>query len=148
MDHEIFPAAKGMNVRTLVDAGPLIGWLNAADQWHAWSVSVLSATRGPLHTSEVILGEACWNLGGNSQPAHALLSLVRKGALQLLRPWPTHLERTQELMIKYPQMDAGDASLVTLSEVFPDAQVITTDRRDFSIYRRFRPQKIPAMYPR
>ncbi len=29
-----------MQVRTLVDAGPLIGWLNASDQWHDWNVSV------------------------------------------------------------------------------------------------------------
>ena len=90
-----------MRVRTLVDAGPLVGWLNADDQWHGWSVSVLSRARGPLHTSEIILGEACWNLGGNSSPSHALLTLVRKGAIQLLRPWPEQLERTQELMIKY-----------------------------------------------
>jgi predicted nucleic acid-binding protein len=34
-----------MEVRTLVDAGPLIGWLNATDQWHDWSVQTLSAIR-------------------------------------------------------------------------------------------------------
>jgi predicted nucleic acid-binding protein len=136
-----------MQVRTLVDAGPLIGWLNADDQWHDWSVSVLSRVRGPLHTSEIILGEACWNLGGNSRPSHALLTLVRKGAIQLLRPWPEQLERTQELMIKYPQMDAGDASLVVLSEMFPLATVVTTDLADFSVYRRFRSKKIPAIFP-
>jgi predicted nucleic acid-binding protein len=136
-----------MEVRNLVDAGPLIGWLNAADQWHDWSVSVLSQVRGPLHTSEIILGEACWNLGGNTQPAHALLGMVRKGAICLLAPWPEHLKRTQELLIKYPNMDTGDASLVTLSELYPTAKVITTDRTDFTIYRRFRSQKLPALFP-
>jgi predicted nucleic acid-binding protein len=136
-----------MQVRTLVDAGPLIGWLNASDQWHDWSVAVLSKVRRPVHTSEVIMGEACWNLGGNSRPAHALLTLVRRGAIQLLHPWPDHLERTQGLMIKYPAMDAGDASLVVLSELFPRAVVITTDRADFSVYRRFRSQKIPVIFP-
>jgi len=136
-----------MEVRNLVDAGPLIGWLNAADQWHDWSVSVLSQVRGPLHTSEIILGEACWNLGGNTQPAHALLGMVRKGAICLLTPWPEHLKRTQELMIKYQNMDAGDASLVTLSEMYPTAKIITTDRTDFTIYRRFRSQKLPALFP-
>lgn len=136
-----------MEVRTLVDAGPLIGWLNRSDQWHHWSVSALSAVNGPLHTTEIVLGEACWNLGGNSQPAHALLNLVRKGAIQLLHPWPESLGRTQELMIKYSKMDAADASLVVLSEIFPHATVITTDRQDFSVYRRYRSQKIPAIFP-
>jgi len=136
-----------MQVRTLVDAGPLISWLNATDQWHAWSVATLSKVRGPLHTSEIVLGEACWNLGGNTGPAHALLTLVRRGAIQLLHPWPDHLERSQQLMIKYPAMDAGDASLVVLSELFPRAAVITTDRCDFTVYRRFRSQKLPVIHP-
>ncbi len=136
-----------MEVQTIVDAGPLIGWLNATDQWHGWSVSVLKKVKGPIHTSEIVLGEACWNLGGNTKPVHALLSLVNRGAIQLLHPWPENLARTQELMLKYPTMDAGDASIVVLSEQSPKAQIITTDRADFSIYRRFRSQKIPAIFP-
>jgi len=136
-----------MRVRNLVDAGPLIGWLNASDQFHDWSVATLSKVKGPLPTSDIILGEACWNLGGNSKPSHALLDLVRKGAIRLLNPWPDHLHRTQELMIKYPRMDPGDGSLVTLSEIYPEATVITTDRTDFSVYRRFTNQRIPAVFP-
>jgi hypothetical protein len=27
-----------MDVKTLVDAGPLVAWLNAADQWHKWTI--------------------------------------------------------------------------------------------------------------
>jgi predicted nucleic acid-binding protein len=136
-----------MEVRTIVDAGPLIGWLNATDQWHGWSVSVLKKVKGPIHTSEIVLGEACWNLGGNTKPVHALLSLVSKGSIRLLHPWPENLTRTQELMLKYPTMDAGDASLVVLSEQYPKAQIITADSADFSICRRFRSQKIPAIFP-
>ena len=136
-----------MVVANLVDAGPLIGWLNATDQWHQWAVETLSAVRGPLHTTEIVLGEACWHLGGNTQPAHALLSLVRSGAIRLLHPWPDGLERTQELMMKYENMDAADASLVVLSEIHPTANLITTDRRDFSVYRRFGRQRLPVILP-
>src|SRR5215203_803952 len=117
--------ARAMEIKTIVDAGPLIGWLNAADQWHNWSVSVLSARRGPLHTTEIVLGEACWQLGGNAQPVHALLDLVRKGALVLARPWPEHLAGTQQIMLKYPSMDAADASLVSLAELSPKATLVT-----------------------
>jgi hypothetical protein len=53
-------------------------------QWHAWSVKTLSAVRGPLHTTEIVRGEACWQLGGNTQTVHALLGLVRVGAIQLV----------------------------------------------------------------
>jgi len=136
-----------MEVTNLVDAGPLIGWLNATDQWHAWATGILSTVRGPLYTSEIVLGEACWHLGGNTRPVHALLGLVRLGAIRLLTPWPEHLERTQELMLKYERMDAADASLVILSEIHREARIITTDRRDFSVYRRFGRHKLPAEFP-
>ncbi|MEA3208985.1 MAG: uncharacterized protein QOE70_2042 [Chthoniobacter sp.] len=130
-----------------VDAGPLIGWLNADDQWHAWSVSVLSARSGPLHTTEIVLGEACWHLGGNSQPAHALLDLVRKGALVLARPWPEHLAGTQQIMLKYPSMDAADASLVWLAELSPKAALVTTDCRHFQPCRGLRNRALKLILP-
>jgi predicted nucleic acid-binding protein len=131
----------------LVDAGPLVGWFNARDQWHEWSVRVLRQVKGPLHTTEIVLGEALWHLGGNTRPAHALLDLVRRRAVVMLRPWPTLLGRSQELMLKYPLMDAGDASLVALSEAHPRCPVYTVDRRHFSVYRRFRNERIPCTMP-
>lgn len=136
-----------MEIRTIVDAGPLIGWLNAADQWHDWSVSVLSTRRGPLHTTEIVLGEACWQLGGNTQPVHALLDLVRKGALVLARLWPQQLAECQHIMLKYPSMDAADASLVILAESSPKATLVTTDRRDFQPYRGPRHRALKLLLP-
>ena len=136
-----------MVIRTIVDAGPLIGWLNAADQWHGWSVAALSARRGPLHTTEIVLGEACWQLGGNTQPAHALLDLVRKGALILARPWPEHLAGTQQIMLKYPLMDAADASLVSLAELSPKAALVTIDRRDFQPCRGLSNRALKLILP-
>ncbi len=136
-----------MEIRTIVDAGPLIGWLNAKDQWHDWSARTLSSRRGPLHTTEIVLGEACWRLGGNSRPVHALLDLVRKGALVLARPWPECLASTQEVMLKYPLMDAADASLVTLAERSPGASLITTDRRHFEPCRGLRNGPLNLLLP-
>lgn len=62
------------------------------------------------HPAGIVLGMACWHLGGNTQPAHALPGLVRMGTIRLLHPWPEHLERTQELMLKDDRMDAADDS--------------------------------------
>mgnify|MGYP005644920581 CR=1 FL=1 len=136
-----------MEVNTIVDAGPLVGWFNAADQWHDWSVSSLSARKGSLHTTEIVLGEALHHLGGKSAAAQALLSLVRRGAVVLHKIWPGDLHRTQELMIKYEVMDAADASLVVLSERFLRAKVITTDSRHFRTYRRSRNKPLPLILP-
>ena len=136
-----------MEVKTLVDAGPLIGWFNATDQWHQWSVGTLRRRSGILHTTEIVLGEALYHLGGNTAMVQALLALVREGALVLHPLWPRHLLRTQELMVKYERMDAADASLVVLSELHPEATLVTTDARDFRIYRRFTNESLPLAMP-
>jgi hypothetical protein len=44
-------------------------------------------------------------------------------------------------------MDAGDCSLVILSEVLPRATIITTDTGHFRLYRRFRNQALPLLTP-
>ncbi len=136
-----------MEVKTLVDAGPLIGWFNATDQWHQWSVGALRRRSGILHTTEIVLGEALYHLGGNTAMVQALLALVREGALVLHPLWPRHLLRTQELMVKYERMDAADASLVVLSELHPEATLVTTNARDFRIYRRFTNESLPLAMP-
>ena len=136
-----------MDVKRIVDAGPLVAWLNAADQWHKWAAAVLAQGQGPLHTTEIVLGEACYHLGGNSAPVQALLDWVRHGAVVLHPLWPRHLGRTQELMLKFDRMDAADASLVVLSELFPRASIITVDAADFGVYRRFRRESLPVVAP-
>jgi len=136
-----------MDVKRIVDAGPLVAWLNASDQWHKWATAALTQGQGPLHTTEIVLGEACYHLGGNSAPVQALLDWVRHGAVVLHPLWPRHLSRTQELMLKYDRMDAADASLVVLSELFPRASVITVDATDFRVYRRFHRESLPVVAP-
>ena len=44
-------------------------------------------------------------------------------------------------------MDVGDASLVVLSERVPKAKIITTDVRDFTVYRRFHNESLPLIQP-
>lgn len=54
-----------------------------------------------LHSTEIVLGEMCWHLGGNNQAVHALMDLIRSQALVLAEIWPEQLVRTQEIMLKY-----------------------------------------------
>jgi predicted nucleic acid-binding protein len=131
----------------LVDAGPLIALLNRRDQWHAWAHHALEVIAEPLWTTEAVLGEACHNLGPNSAAVHDLLSYVTSGHLRVPSGFEESAARVTELMRKYPQMDLGDATLVVLSEQFPRAKIITLDRRDFSVYRRFVREPLPLIMP-
>ena len=64
----------------------------------------------------------------------------------LVPTFAEHPQRVEELLAKYPEMDAGDATLVVLTEIFPRAKLITVDD-DFRRYRRLRNQAIPVVMP-
>ena len=50
-------------------------------------------------------------------------------------------------MKRYSKMQFADACVVRLSETRPESIVYTTDKRDFSIYRRNRNQAIKMVTP-
>ena len=143
---EIFPRVKGSAINYLVDAGPLIGFLDTDDQWHEWSTRTLEVLDEPLATTETAVAEACHRLR-KLRPALAVIPrLVKEGRLLLIPAVAEQPQRVDELLAKYPEMDAGDATLVVLSELFPRAKLITVDD-DFRRYRRLRNQAIPVVMP-
>ncbi len=50
-------------------------------------------------------------------------------------------------MARYSRMDLADASLVVMSEMHARCQVLTADRKDFSVYRRNDRQVIDFIAP-
>ena len=138
---------KASAIRYLIDAGPLVGTFSLRDQWHAWSKQVVATLDEPVFTTELIFGEACHLLKSERKALLALICQVTEKRLNLAPIWMTHGGRAAELLEKYPQMDAGDASLVVLSELYPRAKIITVDTKDFTVYRRFRDQRLPLIHP-
>lgn len=131
----------------IADTGPVVGWMNARDQWHAWSVGVLESLEPPLITCEAVIAEAAWLLSRSRESIDRLYGLVEAGALRVADLLPEHMPHIRALAAKYPQMDFCDAGVVRLSEMFPRAKVITTDYRHFSVYRRFRDKPLPLIHP-
>ncbi|MEX1119674.1 MAG: PIN domain-containing protein [Terrimicrobiaceae bacterium] len=131
----------------LVDTGPLVGWINKRDQWHDWSVAVLSDLVPPLLTCEAVIAEAVWHLHSSQIAVDQLYGLVSDGALRIVDLLPDHALHIRALSAKYREMDFCDAAMVRLSEIFPKAKLITTDTAHFQIYRRFLNQTIPLIHP-
>ncbi|MBI5771761.1 MAG: DNA-binding protein [Verrucomicrobia bacterium] len=146
MDRPISRCVKVSATNYLVDAGPVVGLFNRKDQWHAWSASVLTVLDEPLATTETVWAEVCHLMRIDRPCLLAAIDAVQTGRLRLLPVWE-QADRIATLLEKYPQMDAGDASLVVLSERLPKARIITTDVRDFSVYRRFRNEPLPLIHP-
>lgn len=60
-----------------------------------------------------------------------------------------NIGRILALMEKYRDlpMDFADACLVTMSEEEKDSLVVTLDKKDFAIYRRYGRQAVPFLSP-
>lgn len=60
----------------LIDAGPLVALFARRDRWHDRAKSVFFALGEPLSASELVIGEAAWNLGQNSPSTFELLNFI------------------------------------------------------------------------
>jgi len=141
-----FRHVKASAISYLVDAGPLIGLLDGDDQWHDWSRETLSVLDERLATTETAVAEACHRLRRLRPALGELVELIASGRVLLVPVLSEQPRRVGELLAKYPEMDAGDATLVVLSELFPRAKLITLDN-DFRRYRRLRNQVISLVIP-
>jgi len=132
----------------IVDAGPMVSYLAAADQWHDWTVAQWSALPRPFLTCESALSEACFVvLREGGDPAN-VLALLQRGILKIALDLNREATALEVLMRRYADtpMSLADACLVRLAEIHPDCRVLTLDR-DFIHYRRHGRQVIPLLSP-
>ena len=134
--------------KIVVDAGPLLALFNQSDADHKWALEIFGSLRPPFFTTEPAITEAAYFLIAAGVPARKLLDWIESGDLKIPFQLPEHAGAVAALMDKYgDRMDLADATLVRLSELFNDCQVLTTDYKDFSIYRRHGRQVIPLLTP-
>ena len=132
----------------VVDAGPIVAWLNRSDVHHAWARDQFARLRPPLVTCEPVLTEAAFLLDYARGDPGMAARLVARGVLQVAPVLAEHSEAIAQLMRRYRDvpMSLADACLVRLSEIVPDATVFTLDT-DFRIYRRRGRAVIPVLMP-
>ena len=98
-------------------------------------------------TCEAVLTEAAYFLRDDRVDVDPLFKLVERKLVTLDFDLSSHWPRVRALMKRWEQMDLADASIVVMSELHAKAQVLTIDRRDFSIYRRNDRQVIDFIAP-
>jgi uncharacterized protein len=123
-------------VITICDTGPLVAYLNRNDPYHSWAVSLMKQVRSPMLTTEPVLTEVAYFLRTDRMDVDPLFQLLERDALRLEFQVAAHWPRLRILMARYDHMDLADASIVVMSERHRRSQVLTLDRRDFSVYRR------------
>ena len=133
-------------MKAIADTGFLVAFGNRRDRHHEWAVDLAAQITEPLITCEAVLAEATFHL----EDAELVLGYVREGLVRPAFSMADHLPRLGELAERYADRspDLADLCLIRLSELHPKYPVITTDMRDFGVYRRGRREIIPLIHPR
>jgi predicted nucleic acid-binding protein len=100
-------------------------------------------------TCEAVLSEAAYLLRATPRGGDAVLDLVARGVLDLAFELRKEATRVAALLRRYRSlpMDLADACLVRMSELRPDAVVLTVDSEFRDVYRRNGRQVIPTLLP-
>ncbi len=122
----------------LLDTGPLVAYLDAADKDHSRVAAALDVFTGQLITTTAVIGEAMYLLAEVRSGPALLAEFVAESALQIVDfSHPEDLAEAARRMEKYADlpMDYADATLVLLGERLGVFDVLTLDRRGFTVYR-------------
>ena len=131
----------------LLDAGLLVAAIDGGDRHHGWAKRVLPKLSGRFVTCEAVLAETLHLLGNSPAGIDALQALVQR--MEIV---PAFGAGTGAIFARLksfaPNMDLADACLVVLAGLNSNSLVVTTDTRDFSIYRVpfFSPEGLFADY--
>lgn len=125
-----------------------MAFANASDLHHHWAVEVLNSLGEAPVTCEIVLAEACYLLSGSARAVDQVLALPGAGRVKVepVFQYDSHSVRTA--VAKYwPAMDVADGCVLQLSARYSRARIITTDLRDFGIYRRADGHRLDLIHP-
>lgn len=121
----------------LLDTGAWVALLDRREREQARCVQALQGVTGRLISSEAVLTETLWLVGGLRDGPRRGAEFVRRGTVTLVPTSPESLARAVDLMARYRNvpMDYADATLVVLGVDLALDSVFTLDRRGFGVYR-------------
>ncbi|MFW6012104.1 MAG: type II toxin-antitoxin system VapC family toxin [bacterium] len=122
----------------LVDTGPLVAYLDAADPAHGEVSSRWDGFSGRLATTSAVVTEAMQLVAGDSRGPGLLAELLADGAFEVYDLCqPPEVRQAVDLMERYLNlpMDFADATLLLLAEGLGVDELLTLDRRGFSAFR-------------
>ena len=122
----------------IVDTGPLVAYVDAADPAHVQVTACWDAFSGRLATTSAVITEAMHFVSTGPEGPRILADLVAASEMDVFDLCaPPELHEAVALMEKYADtpMDFADATLVLLAEALDARDVLTLDRRGFAAYR-------------
>jgi predicted nucleic acid-binding protein len=132
----------------IVDTGPLVAFLDRAEQHHRWVVEQVEELDPPLLVCEPVLAEAMYLLARFPRAQDALFELLENGALSIAFRIEEHIPALLKLHQKYRDrpMSLADACIVRMAEIYERHAVLTLDS-DFTVYRKHGRDALALIYP-
>lgn len=123
----------------VLDTGPLLAGLDAADPDHDACAVLLSEAREDLVVPALVLAELDYWCHKRLTPEAwiSFLGDVLEGAYRVERPTDTDLRRCEELQRTYRDLRLGvvDASVLAVVERLGEDKLATLDHRHFAVVR-------------
>jgi predicted nucleic acid-binding protein len=132
----------------IVDTGPLVAFLDRAEQHHRWVVEQVEGLDPPLLVCEPVLAEAMHLLARFPRAQDALFGLLENGALKIAFHIDGHVPALLKLHQKYRDrpMSLADACVVRMAELYERHAVLTLDS-DFTVYRKDGRKPLALIHP-
>ena len=120
-----------------LDTGPWVALIDRSETRHAECVQWLKNFSGKLYSTEAVLTEVLYLLNFSITAQCAALDFVLESIVEIVPANTMSLKKTKNLMKKYADlpMDFADATIVCLATETRMQNVVTFDRKDFTIYR-------------
>jgi predicted nucleic acid-binding protein len=123
----------------IADTGFFYAMMNSKDKYHQKAKIALTNLDEPLITTWCVLTETCHLLLSRKgvQYQTRFISSIESDLIEIFPLDFHHLSRITGLLAQYADlpMDLADASLVILAEHLGHGRILSTDQRDFGIYR-------------
>jgi uncharacterized protein len=123
----------------ILDTSGLLAAIDASQRRHRDCAEVIAARSGPLFLSPFVLAELDYLLGTRvgAEAQQALLAEVARGAYRLEPFDAGDVGVAHEVIAKYADLQLGlaDASIVVLAARHGVRDVLTLDRRHFTVVR-------------
>lgn len=127
----------------LLDTGPIVALLSAADTNHDRARQVFAESAPPFRSCEAVIAEACFLMRKvHVQGPAEVLALGRKGVIEIGMRLSHEWAPVEALLKKYADRPASlaDACLIRCAELHEEPRVFSFDS-DFGVYRWGRSRK-------
>ena len=124
-------------MKAILDTGPWVALIDRSESMHNSCVQWLKSYSGKLYSTEAVLTEVLYLLNFSVKAQTAAIDFVLKSVVELIPASDESLKKVRTLIKKYSDlpMDYADATIVCLAMDTGIRNVVTFDKRDFSVYR-------------